>query len=325
MRRASSWGTDRAKALERSPTACRQRALPSSWARTCSWAAGSRLRRCCGVPVVHSDQFEAVEEAAADVVLLQHDRHRLVLVQRGLPLPTAFGVDGEGALEFVGQAEVVDHEAAGLVLEDAVDAGDGLHEPVAAHRLVNVHGVQARRVEAGEPHVAHQHDAQRVARVAESVGQRLAAGLVADVLLPVRRVGGGAGHHDLHAPRLVAVGAPVGTQPRELAVEVDADPAAHADDHGLAVEGFEALLEVSDDVLGDLPDALLCADDRLQLRPLRLQLLLALDFLALGGLFELRVDLRLLTLVEGRAWRGGSRSRSAPSRCPRPSAGCRRC
>ena len=115
----------------------------------------------------------------------------------------------------------------------------------------------------------------------------------------VRRIGGGAGHHDLHDARVVAVGAPLRTQPGEFAVELDTDAAAHADDHGLAVEGFEALLEVSDDVLGDLPDALLCADDRLQLRPLRLQLLLALDFLALGGLFELRVDLRLLTLVEG--------------------------
>ena len=76
-----------------------------------------------------------MEEAPADVVILQHDRHRLVLVQRGLPPPAAFGVDGEGALELVGQAEVVDHKASGLVLEHAVDAGDGLHEPVAAHRL----------------------------------------------------------------------------------------------------------------------------------------------------------------------------------------------
>ena len=138
-------------------------------------------------------------------------------------------------------------------------------------------------------------------------------------------IGGGAGHHDLHDTRVVAVGAPVGAQPRELAVELDADAAAHADDHGLAVEGFETLLEVGDDVLGDQLQPFLRADDRLQLRPLSLEFLLALDLLALGGLLELRVDLGLLTLVEGQFGEAAlvvDRDRRVG---PRPSAGCRRC
>ena len=58
-------------------------------------------------------------------------------------------------LQLVGEAEVVDDQAARLVAEHAVHAGDRLHQPVAAHRLVDVHRVQARRVEAGQPHVAH--------------------------------------------------------------------------------------------------------------------------------------------------------------------------
>jgi hypothetical protein len=43
--------------------------------------------------------------------------------------------------QFIGQAEIIDDEAAGLVLEHAVDAGDGLHQPMAAHRLVDIHRV----------------------------------------------------------------------------------------------------------------------------------------------------------------------------------------
>ena len=78
----------------------------------------------------------------------------------------------------MGEAQVVDDEAAGLVAEHAVDARDGLHQPVAAHRLVDIHRVQAGRVETGEPHVPHEHDPQRIGGVAEPLGQRLAPGLL---------------------------------------------------------------------------------------------------------------------------------------------------
>ena len=50
------------------------------------------------------------------------------------------------------------------------------------------------------------------------------------------------------------------------------------------------LLEMLDEVLRDQLDALLGPDHRLQRRPLGLQPLLALDFLALGDLLELRVE-----------------------------------
>jgi hypothetical protein len=58
-------------------------------------------------------------------------------------------------LELVGEAQAVNHQSAWLVTEDAVHPRDGLHEAVALHRLVGVHGVQARCIEAGQPHVAH--------------------------------------------------------------------------------------------------------------------------------------------------------------------------
>ena len=183
--------------------------------------------------------------------------------------------------------------------EHAIDPRDRLHQPVAAHRLVDVHRVQARRVEAGEPHVAHQHHLKRVPGVAEPARERLPAGLVADMGLPVGRVGGRAGHDDLDPPLVVVLVVPVRAQARELAVQVDADAPAHADDHRLAVHGLDALLEMRDDVLGDQLEALLRPDHGFELRPSSLELLLAIDLLAFRRLLESWVDSGTLALIEG--------------------------
>ena len=184
---ASSWGTARAKALDSSVTALSSRFLPSSCARTCSWAAGSSDRRCLWVAGRPGGPVEAVEDAAG--------RSRTSPASRPRPRPGRWPSapgrrsrcrSASACLQLVGQAEIVHHQAAGLVLEHPVDPGDGLHQPVAAHRLVHVHGVQAGRVEAGQPHVAHDDHLERVLRVLEPLGQFLAARLVADVRLPLR-------------------------------------------------------------------------------------------------------------------------------------------
>ena len=98
---------------------------------------------------------------------------------------------------------------------------------------------------------------------------------------------------------IVSLTVPTGTQSDQFAVEVDADAAAHADDHRLAVQRLKPLLEVVHDILGDLLDPIFRADHRLQLRPLRLELLLTLHLFALGGFLEIGVDLRLFVLVQG--------------------------
>src|SRR5690606_11506027 len=240
---------------------------------------------------------ERAEQAEADLVLLQHHGHGLVLVDGRLPGTAARRVGGERRLELVRQAQVVDDEPARLVLEDPVHARYRLHQSMPAHGLVDVHRVQARRVEAGEQHVPHQHHAQRVVRVAEAVSQALPTRLVADVLLPLERVRRRPGHHDLDRARLV-VALPLGPQLQDLVVELDAYPPAHAHDHGLAFHRLEALLEVLDDVARHDLQPLLRSHDRLELRPLALELLLALDLLALGDLLELGVDARALGLVQ---------------------------
>jgi hypothetical protein len=210
---------------------------------------------------------EAVEEVAADLERLQQQRHGGVDVHLGLALAAGLGVRGHGLAEVVGQAEVVHHQAAGLVAEDAVDARDGLHQPVALHRLVDVERVHRGRVEAGQPHVAHDHHAQRVRGVAEAGGQRLAARRAADVVLEVQLQRGRAGHHHLHGAGLVAGVVPLGAERGERVVHRHADAARHTHHHRLAGQRLGAALEVLHDVLGDERDALLVADHRLELRP----------------------------------------------------------
>ena len=77
---------------------------------------------------------------------------------------------------------------------------------MAAHRLVHVHRGEARRVEAGEPHVADDDKLERIGRVAEALGERLAPLLGADVGLPVDRVGGRPCHDHLHLALVVGFG-----------------------------------------------------------------------------------------------------------------------
>ena len=65
-------------------------------------------RRAGGPP----GPIEPVELAESDLVLLQHYRHRFRLIERRLAGAAALGVGGQGAFQFVGKAQVVDHQAA---------------------------------------------------------------------------------------------------------------------------------------------------------------------------------------------------------------------
>ena len=86
----------------------------------------------------------------------------------------------------VEDAEVVDDQAVRLLLAvGAVRAADGLEQGVVLQRLVEVHRLQDRRVEAGEQLGGDDQELQRVGRVAEAVEQLLLGVLVADVLLPL--------------------------------------------------------------------------------------------------------------------------------------------
>lgn len=59
-------------------------------------------------------------------------------------------------------ADVVDNQAVQLILEDAIGAGDGLHEGMVGHGLVEVERGEAGHVKAGDPHGADKDDTQGV-------------------------------------------------------------------------------------------------------------------------------------------------------------------
>ena len=115
--------------------------------------------------------IEPMEQPQADLVSAKHLGYRFGLVDRRLAGAAALRVGRERLPQLVGKTEIVHYQPAGLVLEDAVHPSDGLHEAVAAHRLVHVHRGQARRVETGQPHVADDDKLEWIGRIAESQGE----------------------------------------------------------------------------------------------------------------------------------------------------------
>jgi hypothetical protein len=168
------------------------------------------------------------------------------------------------------------------------------------HRLVDVHGVHRRGVEAGQPHIPHDDQLQGVVGVLGALRQQVAPGLVAprvsQVRLPVQRVGGRAGHDHLQPPRRILVGVPLRAQRHDRLVERDTDATTHADDHGLAVQGGDPGLEVLHQVGGHQVQALFGPHQGLDGRPLALEPLLFVLGLVLGQVGDLGVDARLLVL-----------------------------
>ena len=241
--------------------------------------------------------FETVEHGVRHFQQLHQLRDGYLLRHARL-VAVARRVFGQRLLQLVGDAQVVHDQAAGLVAEDAVHAGNRLHQPRTFHRLVDIHGVQAGHIEAGQPHIAHDDQLQRVVGIFEPFGNRLPTRLVADMGLEVQLIGGDAGHDDLEAALTVVVAVPVRAQGDDLSIEVGADTATHADDHGLALHGRLPRLEVLDNVSGNQSNTFRRADHRLHLRPFTLESLLDRDFLTLGHLLELRVDVGSLVRRE---------------------------
>ena len=79
------------------------------------------------------------------------------------------GERGQRPAQALEDAAVVDDQAVVLALVDPVGAGDALHQRVGLERLVEVEGGEARHVEAGQPHGAHDGDAERVLLFLERV------------------------------------------------------------------------------------------------------------------------------------------------------------
>ncbi len=112
------------------------------------------------------------------------------------------------------------------------------------YRLIQIHSVQARGVKTRQPHIADDHDPERLLRILKKPCHFLAAGLIADVRLPIGRVRRRTGHHDLNGSLTIVLVMPVGTNRCNSLVKLYADTTAHADDHRLPVHRRKSCLEV---------------------------------------------------------------------------------
>ena len=212
--------------------------------------------------------WAAVEQLAADlVVLLKECQGLLDRSADFLPLSVTIGVVGQGGPKTLGDADVVHDQAPRLVPEGPVHSGNGLHQPRTTHRLVDVHRVERRRVEASKPHVPDDHKLQRVLGVLGPLLELSQAVFVANMAVQLRALGRRARDDDLDRARVVVIGVPLGPKLDDLVIEAHADPAAHADDEALADFGGLPLLPVVHDVLSDLGKTLLCPNDRFDPSP----------------------------------------------------------
>ena len=174
---------------------------------------------------------EAIHQVLADLELLLElgvgglsDVH--IAVVAAVPLRVLI----HGCFQRRGDAHIIDNEAPLLVLKHSVDPGDGLHQVVAGHGLVDVHGGQGGYVKACQPHVHHNGDFHRVVVVLEFSGQLLLVALCADNRLPLLRVVVAAGHDNPDFLR------PAGPQLQQLPVDLHGDGPGEGHDHGLSGE-----------------------------------------------------------------------------------------
>lgn len=176
---------------------------------------------------------------AADLHLLPpFQQGRLGDVGVAEAVVVAVGILLHGALQRLGNADIVNDQSALLAREHAVHAGDGLHQVVAAHGLIDVHRGQRGHVEARQPHVSDDGYLHRVVVVLELAGQLLLVGFVANDLLPVFGVLVRTAHHHLHFLR------PPGAELQYLAIDLDGDGAGQRHDHRLARQFLSAVVLV---------------------------------------------------------------------------------
>ena len=123
---------------------------------------------------------------------------------------------------------------------------------MAAHRFVDIHSVTAWGIKAGQPHITHYHQLQRVVHILEAGFQPFFSPFVVDMRLQHCLIRCCTGHHDFDLPFFRIVIVPLRTQRNNFIVKMDADFTAHGDNHRLAVHYGIALLKVRNQIGSDL-------------------------------------------------------------------------
>src|SRR5690554_1249707 len=219
------------------------------------------------------------KHAVDDVQLLQQDGVGFLGTVGGGALALGIGIGFQSLLELVGDADVIHHQPAGFVLEHAVYPGNGLHQVVALHGLVHIHGVTAGRIEAGQPHIPNDHQPERVVDVLEALLEPFLGLLVVDVRLKQGPIRGGTGHYNFDGAFLRVVVVPLRAQGNNLVIQVNRNLPAHGHNHGLAIDGAGAGFKVVHQVFRHLLQSRAGTHQLFQPAPF------ALGFLAAANVF----------------------------------------
>ena len=163
----------------------------------------------------------------------------------------------------MGNAQIIDNQAALFLKVNAVNAGDRLHQVVPLHRLVDIHGVEAGGIKPGEPHIAGDDEFEVVGGVFESLRQDLPIFLIGVVFNEVALIGGAGDHDNFDFAAVEVVAVPVGAEFGDLLIEVGSYLSAESDNHAFAAIGSLADFKVGNDVAGDRFQTLGGANDLL--------------------------------------------------------------
>ena len=208
------------------------------------------------------------------------------MLQGGIALAARVGIERQGFFQVCRYAQIINHQTAGLVLINAVHAGDGLHQVMALHGLVDIERVQAWHIEARQPHIAHDDQFQLIVGVFHTLSQGPALFFGGVMLGDARSIRSGGGHHHLDSAFSQVVRMPFGAQFDDFIVQLGGNTTAHCHHHRLALKHLLAFLKMRHDVLGNNLYAVGTANQGLQLRPFRLGLL---DVIHIFG-FQLLVE-----------------------------------
>src|SRR5664280_171863 len=151
----------------------------------CSWEQSQPLRWCSTYP---KRPIETMEKITTDLILLHHHSYRFFLIYGRLSSTAALRVIGQSAFEIRSQADIIYNQATRFIFEDAVDPGNGLHQPVALHGFDDIHGMKTRCIESGQPHIPDNGDLERIIRIFETLRYLFPTLFVSDMRLPVERV-----------------------------------------------------------------------------------------------------------------------------------------
>ena len=142
---------------------------------------------------------KTVEQVAAHFQLFQKlGISSLAHVRVAEVLFVPHGIVVHGLFQGSGDAHIVHYQAAFLITENAIHAGDGLHQVMPGHRLIHIHGAQRRDIKTRQPHIHHDGNFHGGTVVLELTGKFLLVGLVADNLSPFFRVVVPLSHHHAH-------------------------------------------------------------------------------------------------------------------------------